>query len=192
MGHSQHAWARAPARANERPAQRVQLDASSRAAFAIWVPVALVGAAGLALAVGWLASGHLTWSEGAGIALLIAAGTLAEAFPVQIEGVAVGSTSLATIFLVAGATIYGWAAAGVAGFLAMALVELGRRRPFSRVAFNSGVYVLAGMAAGGAAAALDDGRLLGLSLGAIAAAVAFYLVDITLLTAVVTRSRGIA
>jgi signal transduction histidine kinase len=191
MGLNQSLEARAPSRASERPTQRVQLDASSRAAFAVWVPVALLGAAGLAVAVGWLASGHLTWSEAAGIALLIAAATLAEAFPVPIEGVAVGSTSLATIFLVAAAAIYGWAAAAVAGFLVMALVELGRRRPFSRVAFNSGVYVLAGMAAGGAAAALDDGRLLGLALGAIAAAVAFYLVDISLLTAVVTRSRGV-
>src|SRR5207249_10572630 len=159
---------------------------------AVWAPVALAGAAGLVLAVASLATDDLGWREGAGIALLIAAATLAEAFPVPIEGVAVGSTSLATIFLVAGATIYGWAAAAVAGFLAMALVELGRRRPFSRVAFNSGVYVLAGIAAGGAATALQNGTLLGLALGAIAAAVAFYLVDITLLAAVVTRSRGIA
>src|SRR2546423_13399624 len=156
MGPSQQAWARAPARANERPTQRTHRDASSRAAFAVWVPVALLGAGGLAFALGWLASGHLTWREGAGIALLIAAATLAERFPVPIEGVAVGSTSLATIFLVAGATIYGWAAAAVAGFLAMALVELGRRRPFSRIAFNSGVYVLAGMAAGGAGGSPDD------------------------------------
>jgi signal transduction histidine kinase len=154
--------------------------------------VALAGAAGLVLAVASLATEDLGWREGAGIALLIAAATLAEAFPVPIEGVAVGSTSLATIFLVAGATIYGWAAAAVAGFLAMALVELGRRRPVSRVAFNCGVYVLAGIAAGGAAAELQDGSLLGFVLGAIAAAVAFYLVDITLLAAVVTRSRGVA
>jgi signal transduction histidine kinase len=74
----------------------------------------------------------------------------------------------------------------------MALVELGRRRPFSRIAFNCGVYVLAGMTAGGVADRFQDGTLLGLSLGAIAAAIAFYVVDITLLAAVVTRSRGMA
>src|SRR5438477_154967 len=192
MGLSHQVWFRAPAPARSRPSHREHVDASSRAAFVVWVPVAVVGAAGLAFAAGWLASANITWSDGVGIALLIAAATLAEAFPVPIEGVAVGSTSLATIFLVAGATIYGWAAAAVAGFLAMALVELGRRRPFSRIAFNSGVYVLAGIAAGGAAAGLHNGTLLGLALGAVAAAVAFYLVDITLLAAVVTRSRGIA
>jgi signal transduction histidine kinase len=168
----------------------VRLDETSRAALPVWAPVALAGLVGLAASVVSLATADLGWHEAVGIALLIAAATVAEAFPVPIEGVAVGSTSLATIFLVAGATIYGWAAAALAGFLAMALVELGRRRPFSRIAFNCGVYVLAGSAAGAAADRFQDGTLLRLSLGALAAAIAFYAVDISLLAAVVTRSRG--
>jgi len=167
---------------------RVRLDAT----VAVWVPVAVVGGITLAAAIASLARDNLGWHDAVGIGLLIAAATVAEAFPVPIEGVAVGSTSLATIFLVAGATIYGWAAAALAGFLAMALVELGRRRPFSRIAFNCGVYVLAGAAAGGVADRFQDGTLLGLALGAIGAAIAFYVVDITLLAAVVTRSRGVA
>src|SRR6266540_1905428 len=192
MGYSQHVWSRAPAPGPAGSFHRIRFDATSRAAFVVWLPVALVGAAGLGSAIGWLASGHVGWDDAAGIALLILAATLAEAFPVPIEGVAVGSMSLATIFLVAGATIYGWAAAAVAAFLAMGLVELGRRRPFSRIAFNSGVYILGGIAAGGAAAAIQNGSLLSLALGAMAAAVAFYLVDITLLTGVVARSRSAA
>jgi signal transduction histidine kinase len=189
MGHSESFTARASARAKRRTARGLQLDASSRAAFVIWVPVAVAGAVGIGFAVGWLATADLSWRDAVGIGLLVAAATLAEAFPVPIEGVPVGSTSLATIFLVAGATIYGWAPAAVAGFLAMALVELGRRRPFSRIAFNCGVYVLAAMAAGGAAASLNA-TLWGLVLGSIAAATAFWIVDITLLTGVVTRSRS--
>src|SRR5437588_2964982 len=192
MGHNQHVWARAPARATAGTLHRIRLDATSRAALRIWIPAALAGAAGLGLAVASLAASNIGWDDAAGIALLVLAATLAEAFPVPIEGVAVGSMSLATIFLVAGATIYGWDAAAVAGFLAMALVELGRRRPFSRIAFNSGVYILAGMAAGGAAALVQNGSLDRLALGATAAAIAFYLVDITLLTSVVTRSRSTA
>jgi signal transduction histidine kinase len=192
MGYSQHVWSRAPARGTAGSSHRIRLDEASRAAFAVWLPVALVGAAGLGSAIGWLASGHVGWGDAAGIALLILAATLAEAFPVPIEGVAVGSMSLATIFLSAGATIYGWAAAAVAGFLAMALVELGRRRPFSRIAFNSGVYILAGMAAGGAAALIQSESLLRLALAAVAAAVAFFLVDITLLAGVVARSQSTA
>jgi signal transduction histidine kinase len=192
MGFSQHVSSRAPARASATSSHRVHLDASSRAALPVWGPVALAGVVGLVLAVVALAREDMGWHDAVGIALLIAAATLAEAFPVPIEGVAVGSTSLATIFLVAGATIYGWAAAAVAGFLAMALVELGRRRPISRVAFNCGVYVLAGIAAGGASSGLEDGTLFGLVFGALAAALAFYLVDIPLLAVVVTRSRGAA
>jgi signal transduction histidine kinase len=136
--------------------------------------------------------GELGWRGFAGVAVLLAAAAMAEAFPVPIEGVAVGAMSLATIFLVSVAAIYGWAAAAVAGFLAMALTEIGRRRPLSRIAFNCGVYVLGGTAAGAAAAGLQSGTLLQLVLGAVAAAVAFYLVDITLLAAVVSRSRQIA
>jgi len=158
----------------------------------VWLPVAVAGVAGLALAIASLASGSLGWRDFAGLAVLLAAAAVAEAFPMPIEGVAVGSTSFATIFLVAGATVYGWAAAAVIGFLTMAFVEIGRRRPFSRIAFNSGVYVLGGIAAGAAAAGLQGGTLLQLVLGTIAAATAFYLVDITLLAAVVSRLRRIA
>jgi len=161
------------------------------ATFVVWAPVAIVGLITLGAAIATLAADGLSPRHAVGLLLLLAAATLAEAFPVPIEGVAVGSTSLATIFLVAAATIYGWAAAAVAGFLAMALVELGRRRPFSRVAFNSGVYVLAGAASGSVADHFQDGTLLRLSLGAVAAAITFYVVDITLLAAVVTRSRGV-
>jgi signal transduction histidine kinase len=167
---------------------RVRHDAT----FAVWAPVALVGFVTLCAAIVTLAGEQLGWRDTVGIALLVAAATLAEAFPVPIEGVAVGSTSLATIFLVAGATIYGWAAAAIAAFVAMAVVEAARRRPFSRGAFNCGVYVLAAAGAGGVADRFQDGTLLGLSLGAIAAACTFYAVNIALLAAVVTRSRRVA
>jgi signal transduction histidine kinase len=162
------------------------------ATFAVWAPVALVGCVTLCAAIVTLAGEQLGWRDAVGIALLVAAATLAEAFPVPIEGVAVGSTSLATVFLVAGATIYGWAAAAVAAFVAMAVVEASRRRPFSRGAFNCGVYVLAAAGAGAVADRFQDGTLLGLSLGAIAAACTFYAVNIALLAAVVTRSRRVA
>jgi signal transduction histidine kinase len=49
--------------------------------------------------------------------------------------------------------------------------------------------VLGGIAAGGAADGLDDGTLLGLVLAAVSAAASFWLVDVTLLAAVISRSR---
>ena len=186
---SDHPSVGAPAQERGFRFPRVRLDERSRQASAIWLPVALGASIGLGVAFWSFASGKYSWSELAGIIVLLAAASVAEAFPVPIEGVAVGATSLATIFLVAIAAIYGWAAAAVAGLLAMALVEIARRRPISRIAFNCGVYVIAGIAAGTAAATIDHGTLLHLVVGAIAAAVSFYLVDITLLAAVVSRSR---
>ena len=179
--------ASAPERAVDRP--RIQLDPSARQALPVWLPVSIGGAVGVGFAIAKLAGGSYGWEDFLGIAVLAAAAALAEAFPVPIEGVAVGSMSLATIFLVAAASIYGWAAGGVAGCLAMLVVEAGRRRPLSRIAFNCGIYALGGIAAGAAAAAIHNGDLLNLVLGSIAAAVCFYLVDITLLAAVVSRSQ---
>ena len=189
MSLSDHLSVRAPAQERRFPLTRVRLDESSRQASPIWLPVALGASIGLGFAIWSLTSGEYGWRELAGITALLVAASVAEAFPVPIEGVAVGATSLATIFLVAIAVVYGWAAAAVAGLLAMALVEVARRRPFSRIAFNCGVYVIGGIAAGTAAATIGDGTLLHLVVGAIAAAVCFYLVDITLLAAVVSRSR---
>ena len=192
MSHGHHISARAPASLRSLSNLRARLDDPSRSALAVWLPVAIGGIVGVGFAIASLASRELGWSDAAGIGVLLAAAALAEAFPVPIEGVAVSRMTLADIFLVAVAAIYGWDAAGVAGFLTMALVEIGRRRPMSRVSFNCGVYALASIAAGAAAADLQSGTLLQLVLGAIAAAMAFYSVNITLLAAVVSRSRRIA
>ena len=165
------------------------LRPETRRALPVIVPVTVAGAVALALAVASLVSGGIGWDEVAGMAVLLAAATLAEAFPVPIEGVAVGSTSLATIFIVAVAVIYGGPEAAVVGFLTMTLVEVGRRRPLSRIVFNCAVYALAGTAAGATAGAFGDERLGGLVVGTVFAGISFYLVDITLLALVVSRTR---
>jgi signal transduction histidine kinase len=186
---SNYSSVRAPARKKGVHLPQVRLGDDTRRALPVVIAVVIAGTIGLGLAIASVVSNGLGWGDVAGAGVLLAAATLAEAFPVPIEGVAAGSTSLATIFLVAVAAVYGWSIAAIVGFLTMALVEVGRRRPFSRVAFNCGVYVLGGIAAGGAAAAVDDGTLVGLALAAASAAASFWLVDVTLLAAVVSRSR---
>jgi signal transduction histidine kinase len=188
---SDYSPVRAPAQRNRAHLPHVRLRDDTRRALPVVVAVAAAGTVGLGFAIASVASSGLGWSDLAGIGVLLAAATLAEAFPFPIEGVAASKTSLATIFLVAVATVYGWAVAGIVGFLAMVLVEVGRRRPFGRIAFNCGVYALGGIAAGGAATLVDDGTLLGLVLAATSAAASFWLVDITLLAVVVSRSRQI-
>ena len=121
----------------------------------------------------------------AGAAVLFVAATVAEAFPVPIVGVAAGSTSLATIFIVATSVLYSWQLATLVGLLTMLLVEVWRHKPLIRVVYNASLYSLAGAAAGAVAIVVPVGQRLGL-LGACA----FYLTDILLLAAVVAAADG--
>ena len=152
--------------------------------------VASVGLAGAAatVAAGWsFAASGPSGRMLLGVFALFAASTIAEAFPVPIEGVASGRTSLATIFIVATAVIYGWSAATVVAALAMLLVETARRKPITRVVYNTAVYALAAGAAGGAAALTGRVGIARLIVAAFVASSGFYLANITLLAAVVAR-----
>jgi signal transduction histidine kinase len=188
MSLSEHPTLRAPGDSRRFHMPSMHFGEDTRRLLPILVPVIVAGAVGLVLAVWSFATNGPTWSDVAGMAVLLGAATVAETFPVPIEGVAV-NTSLATIFLVSAAAIYGWAAAGIVGFLTMAIAESGRRPPFARATFNCALYVGTGIAAGGAATAVDDGSLAGLVVGALAAAAAWYCVNMPLLAAVVSRQR---
>jgi signal transduction histidine kinase len=166
------------------------LTSETRRVLPIVLPVAAIGMAGVVAGIASIARNPPSAAAFAGIAALLIASTAAEAFPLPIEGVIVGSTSLAFVFLVGTAVIYGWAAAAVAGFLSMGLVELGRRRPFTRIAFNSGLYVCGALAAG-AVASIDTQTITGAVGVAAASAAAFYVVSMLLLAAVVAFQREI-
>jgi signal transduction histidine kinase len=188
MSLSEQPSLRAPGESRRFHMPSLRVGDDSRRLLPILVPVIVAGAVGLVLAVWHFAANGPTWSEIAGMAVLLAAATVAETFPVPIEGVAV-NTSLATIFLVAVAAIYGWDAAAIVAFLTMALAESGRRPPLARATFNCALYVGTAIAAGGAATAVNDGSLAGLVVGAVAAAAAWYGVNMPLLAAVVSRQR---
>src|SRR4029453_11506634 len=94
-----------------------------------------------------------------GMMALLVAAAFVEAFPVPIENVPVGGTSLATVFIVGTAAIYGWAPAIVVGLLTQLLVEVSRRQPAIRVLYNSSVYALAAAAAGALCTAIPDDGL---------------------------------
>ncbi len=154
------------------------------------VPVIVAGAVAVGAALWTLATNPPDLSTvAAGVALLLAA-VIAEAFPVPIEGVAVGRTSLATVFIVTAAVLYGWNVAAVISMIAMATVEIVRREPLVRVAYNTAVYILASSAAGGAAALLEGSDLEHLVPATLAASASFYVLDITLIAAVVARSAA--
>ena len=153
----------------------------------VLVPVTLGGAVAATVALWKFVESSPSAATLAGVLSLLIASTVAETFPVPIEGVAVGRTSLATIFIVAAAAIYGWPTGTLVAVVTMAAVELGRRKRFSRIVYNTAVYSLAGAGAGAVAAGIEGEGITRLTLAALAASTAFYVVNITLLAAVVAR-----
>jgi diguanylate cyclase (GGDEF)-like protein len=150
-------------------------------------PVVAAGiAAAVAAAVG-LAADEPDLGVLLGIAALLLAAAIAEAFPLPIQGIPIGATSLASLFVVGTGALYGWEAATVVAFAVQLLVEPIRKQPLIRLAYNASVYSLAGAAAGLTAEALA-GTVVGVEVPA--ATAAFYAVDLFLVALVVSRAEG--
>jgi diguanylate cyclase (GGDEF)-like protein/putative nucleotidyltransferase with HDIG domain len=153
------------------------------------LPVALAGTIVFLAAAITFARSELRSATLLGLLALLVASVVAEALPVPIEGVYVGAASLATIFLAGSSVIYGWAPAVLLGVATMALVEVQRGRPPLRIAYNTALYALSAAAAGWAGRwFVGIGGIWALLLAASVGALAFYLVDIALLAAVIARS----
>lgn len=110
--------------------------------------------------------------------------TLAEAFPAPV-GVVTGNTSLSIIAIVPATVLLGWTYATVIAFVAVLLVTgIRRNKPPVKVLYNGAMFATAAAAAG-----LAGTQLEGIS-AILVAAVAYYLVNITLLMAVVSVTSG--
>jgi hypothetical protein len=138
---------------------RRRLPDETRRLLPLVAPVVLAGAAAVGAALGSFAADSPNWSTIAAAAAFLLAAAIAEGFPVPLESVAVGGTSLATIFIITTAVLYGWTIVTPVAAIAMAAVELARRREIIRVAYNTTVYALAALAAGVAAAAVHGSDL---------------------------------
>ena len=157
------------------------------------MPVTLAGVAAILAAAYSLALDPPSFAELAGLVALLAAATLAEAFPVpiELEGVAAGGVSLTAVFIVGAAVLYGAAVAIVISFTALALIQVSHHRGGVRLAYNSAVYALAGAAAGGAATFAHQSAGVGsLLVAVLLASSAFYAVNVTLIAAIVGRSAS--
>jgi diguanylate cyclase (GGDEF)-like protein len=154
------------------------------------VPVILAGI-GVAVAALWtlVAAGASLETVAALFALFLAA-SLAEAFPVPLEPA--GYVSLAAVFIVGAAVTYGWAPAILIAFIACAVIDSLQQKPAVRVAYNSAVYGLGGGAAGLAAQVMptSGGDVSTLILSVLAAATAFYAVNLSLTSAAIARWTG--
>ncbi len=152
------------------------------------VPVAAVAAVTLAVAIWSLVASDPSAATIVGLLALLAAAVFAEAFPVPIEGIPIGATSLANVFIVGAAVLYGWEAGVIIGFLAMLLVEsLVRRPPIARTLYNSALYI-ASAAAAGAVVEIVPGDGIGYLLtAAMLGSLAFWLANVGLLAGVIAR-----
>ncbi|MFN2468962.1 MAG: HD domain-containing phosphohydrolase [Gaiellaceae bacterium] len=159
-----------------------------RPLLAVVGPTCLAGVAALAWAFASLALGPLDTVQLIGIAALLAASTLAERFPVPLEGVDAGGVSLSFVFGIAAIVLFGWEAGVIVCFAAPAIMQLVEHRPPIRVVYNASVFAIAAAVTGAAVAAVPgDGA------GALVARIALaglvqYGVNMALVTAVVSVS----
>jgi diguanylate cyclase (GGDEF)-like protein len=151
-------------------------------------PVALAGYAALAVAVVVFATSLPAIAVLGGVLALTVAAVFVEAHPVPIEGISSEGISLAAVFIVGAAVIYGWAPAVILGFLARGVIELLQRRPAMRLLYNGAVFALSGAAAGAAATLgrSEDG-VPGLLLGVLLGSAGWYAVNIPLIAGIISR-----
>ena len=153
---------------------------------AVIVPVC---AAGLVVTAAAFASFAITPHKTTtlvGLAALLSASTLADRFPVPVEGIDAGGVSLSFVFGVASIVLFGWAAGLLVVALAPAATQLLEHRPPMRIAYNVSVVALAATAAAAVSAPL--GGATGVLAKVAAAGSAQYAVNLVLFTAVVAVS----
>ena len=114
---------------------------------AVVVPVAAAGLlVAAAAAVSFAASPRSLFTI-LGIAGLLAASTLAERYPVPVDGIDTGGVSLGFVFCVATIVLYGWEAGVIVGF-AGTIMHLVEHRPPVRVIYNAAVFAIAAAVSG--------------------------------------------
>lgn len=118
-----------------------------------------------------------------GALTLLSLASVAERLPVP---AGVTTVSLASVFIVAAGVLYGSATAALVAALANVSGHLGTGKPSIRIAFNASQVALAGGAAG--LAATVAGGLEQVLLSVIAGSLAFFAVNITLITCVIVRA----
>jgi diguanylate cyclase (GGDEF)-like protein/putative nucleotidyltransferase with HDIG domain len=155
---------------------------------AVIVPVCAAGfGVACAAAVSFAVTPHQTTTI-VGLAALLSASTLADRFPVPVEGIDTGGVSLSFVFGVASIVLFGWAAGLLVVCLAPAITQVLEQRPPLRVAYNVAVVALAATAAGAVSAPLNGEGAGGVFARVGAAASAQYAVNLLLITAVVAVS----
>src|SRR6476660_6502187 len=115
---------------------------------AVVAPVSVVGVAAYLAATYTFFTNPGSWTTLAGVSAFLIASTLAERFPVPVEGADANGVSLGFVFAVAALVLFGWAPATFVYVTAPTVVALIRRNPPIRTIFNAGAFGLVGSIAG--------------------------------------------
>jgi diguanylate cyclase (GGDEF)-like protein/putative nucleotidyltransferase with HDIG domain len=156
---------------------------------AVVAPVSLVGVAAFCAATFFFARDPGSTTTVVGVVAFLVASTLAERFPVPVEGADANGVSLGFVFTVAALVLFGWAPATVVCVTAPTLVALiWRTRPPIRATFNAGVFGIVGAVAGLILRQMHgvDAPMLAAKVGAMAATL--YIINILLVTAAIAAS----
>jgi diguanylate cyclase (GGDEF)-like protein/putative nucleotidyltransferase with HDIG domain len=122
------------------------------------------------------------------VAALLAGSTIAERFPVPVQGAEANGVALGYVFAVAAIVLFGWDAGVIVGFGAPVLMHVLEHRPPIRIAYNGAMFAIAAAAAGGVST-LVNGSSAGALLAQVAIAAAInYWLNVFLLTAVLSAS----
>ena len=156
---------------------------------AVVVPVSLVGVAAYLAATFSFLRDPGSAADIAGVAVFLVASTLAERYPVPVEGADANGVSLGFVFAVAALVLFGWAPATFIYVTAPTIVALvWRTRPPIRAIFNAGVFGFVGALAGWILTYLNgnDAEMILAKIAVTSATL--YVVNIVLVTAAITAS----
>ena len=125
-----------------------------------------------------------------GIVAFLVASTIAERFPVPLDGVEANGVSLTFVFGVAAIDLFGWAAGVLIVFTAPLVMQIIEHRPPIRILSNAAAFALSGFAAGVAIEPLRGGGDWMLVLRIAVCAFVFYAVNMLLVSSVLALSHG--
>jgi diguanylate cyclase (GGDEF)-like protein len=151
-------------------------------------PVSLVGVAAYVAATFSFFRDPGSTDTIVGVGAFLVASTLAERFPVPVEGADANGLSLGFVFAVAALVLFGWAPATFVYVTAPTVVQLLQRKPLIRTVFNAGLFGIVGTIAGSTLTHMH-GRSPGAILAQVVVMAAIlYSVNLLLVTAAISAS----
>jgi diguanylate cyclase (GGDEF)-like protein len=152
------------------------------------VPVSVVGVAAYLAATYTFARHPASATTIVGVCAFLLASTLAERFPVPVDGTDANGVSLGFVFAVAGLVLFGWAPAVFVYATAPTVIALLDRRPLIRTVFNAGAFGLVGTIAGLLLRSFHGHGSAAMLLQVSVMAVVIYTVNITVVTGAIAAS----